>query len=158
MISVDEGSCWLVTMQIVHRRMWRLVSPLLVCPLCPMTELENALSSVNADAFAAVQRYTVIETELVFLVAIVCILARFKLCTQPCTPGTLTWGKFGATGSQHWDKTCWVGAEGDRPFLPGRHGIRGFCPWELTKFYMQNLIWSMPCMGNYFWLEMTCLV
>ena len=68
----------------MHRMMQHLLSPLLACPLCPMTELENTLSSVDADAFPAVQRYTVVETELVFLVALVCVLARVNLCIQPC--------------------------------------------------------------------------
>jgi len=49
--------------------------------LHPVTELENTLSSVDADALAAVQRYAVIETELVLLVAVLQVFRRLHLYT-----------------------------------------------------------------------------
>ena len=58
-----------------------------------MTELENALSSVDTDAIPAVQRYAVVETQLVSLVAVLQVRTRsFNLYTAIKGPSTLAAG------------------------------------------------------------------
>jgi len=51
------------------------------CSLRPVTELEDALSSVDAHSLAAVQRYAVVETQLVLLASVLRVPAPLHLCT-----------------------------------------------------------------------------
>ena len=60
----------------------RLLSPVHPRSRRPMTVPENTLSPIYADAFCAVQRNAVVETQLVFLVALWRERAAIHLCTR----------------------------------------------------------------------------
>ena len=63
----------------------RLQGPVRVNSLHPVTELENTLSAVDADAISAVQRNAVVETELVPLAHALRLRVRaavLHLCTR----------------------------------------------------------------------------